>query len=92
MEAKHTPGPWRTGGANRLMVYANGWAVADAKIFHPHTDADQAEANAALIAAAPDLLAACKAALDLLTTLGKHDATTGDALEAAIARAEGRNA
>ena len=51
-----------------------------------------AEAN--LIAAAPDLLAACKVALSWATdedakSLGRHrDAFPGDALRAAIARAE----
>ena len=63
--ARHTPGPWRvhTGSANafrcatdRIIVNALGDSVA----YLPFTD----EPAAALIAAAPDLLAACKSVLD----------------------------
>jgi hypothetical protein len=65
--AKHTPGPWTIGEPQVHMM--SGWqfypigptgnAIAVASIQDAHSDA-----NAALIAAAPDLLAACEVLLD----------------------------
>jgi hypothetical protein len=65
--AAHTPGPWNAGDGKQngtsLMVYCNdslGSRVADcSNSGHGITDA-QDEANARLIAAAPDLLALAK--------------------------------
>lgn len=59
--SKHTPGPWRTKlYEDVLEVYANvngpGWLVAQWE-----SPDDNDKANARLIAAAPDLLAACQA-------------------------------
>lgn len=57
----HTPGPWHVGMRPGPMIYAKdgGWvARCDLSLM-----SDQA-ANARLIAAAPDLLAACEAMLD----------------------------
>ena len=35
MSDKHTPGPWHTGGKDGRIVYAaDGFAVADATVFH----------------------------------------------------------
>lgn len=62
MSTKHTPGPWR-----RVDCYiyggppGTGSHVADASPFGPMADAGVADANARLIAAAPDLLAALEA-------------------------------
>jgi len=54
--SKHTPGPWHVGGAHGRIVYAaNRYAVANAATYHGRHDD---EANARVIAAAPDLLAA----------------------------------
>ena len=59
----HTPGPWQpsTFGFNRLEV----WAGHDARIciVDNFLDVGVAEANARLISAAPDLLAALEAAV-----------------------------
>ena len=64
MENKHTPGPWEyektashTNGREYFIVYhqENG-VVADM----PYNHIKNAEANARLIAAAPELLEACK--------------------------------
>ncbi len=64
-DAKHTPGPWHLNGTS-------AWADSckdRGSIFTcqlrtgTHIPADQNEANARLIAASPDLLAACKTAL-----------------------------
>jgi len=57
---------------------------------------DDAEEKARLISAAPNLLAACQSALDVLENMTTHEFQTGadkhvrDTLAAAIARAEGR--
>ena len=64
-EAKHTPGPWivqskLSGSENhrgfRIMDAPNAWALADVQ--PGDSDGDLGRANARLIAAAPDLLAA----------------------------------
>ena len=63
MTTKHTPGPWRTNDHNTLQIIDH----------HPYTIATvaatadrEAVANARLLAAAPELLAACVAAAELL--------------------------
>jgi len=69
MNTKHTPGPWHVGdlaapnlaGRNALVYAPSGYAVADAKIFHCKFGVPEMEANARLIAAAPDLLEALEA-------------------------------
>ena len=58
----HTPGPWKaiTGGADAKVVCPDGrsFLIGDI-IYH-----DENKANANLIAAAPELLAALKALMD----------------------------
>jgi hypothetical protein len=55
----HTPGPWKTRGVG---IYGSGVQIAEACSMKQRPgstlQADQAAANARLIAAAPDLLAA----------------------------------
>jgi hypothetical protein len=65
----HTPGPWEVIDNNRkgdLYIGAkndvNAFAIAN--IILPLIDSATVRANASLIAAAPDLLAACQAALE----------------------------
>ena len=94
--ARHTPGPWRvhTGSANafrcatdRIIVNALGDSVA----YLPFTD----EPAAALIAAAPDLLAACIQAESVLRVFRECSVLKAGApdteakLRAAILKAEG---
>ena len=94
METKRTPGPWHTGGHGNTIIYAaDGWAVADVKVYHNrHNGYGETQANARLIAAAPDLLDALEAvkawdvsnlALDIPLEIRKQ-------MQAAIAKAEGR--
>lgn len=80
--SKHTPGPWHADGpmicANGTTIDVDGWVVAQitrdfetTSRFTRHIRGGplEADANAALIAAAPQLLDACKAqhqAIDLL--------------------------
>lgn len=93
-EAKHTPGPWTVSvwhdgrDGTTPCIMASGATVAKIHVA-PITPPPEADANARLIAAAPELLAACKLALE----------TVGDMTEAeqrrqivrkAIAKAEGR--
>lgn len=61
-ESKFTPGPWHVGDGNETIVYdANRWAIASATTFHRKHEDGSSEANAKLIAAAPELLEALEA-------------------------------
>ena len=89
-EVKHTPGPWERVGSG---VYANSGREI---IFGRHNtrsaDYDEREANAALIAAAPDLLAALKEtaqlAQEMLSDRARSDRTgMGELLARQAARA-----
>jgi hypothetical protein len=71
MSAKHTPGPWKAGTARRssnfgdMAAFVHGPGPAKiAKVWSgdpsDETNGNKAEANARLIAAAPDLLEALK--------------------------------
>lgn len=58
----HTPGPWKLTGWTATDFY--GWTVECDQRFQLHAESAESEANAYLIAAAPDLLEALEAALD----------------------------
>lgn len=91
----HTPGTWKIGdttyprsvwGVGEIPVYAdlpNGHWQTLARL--PGTG-PVTEANARLIAAAPDLLAACRIAAEYSSL----DGDDSRAIRAAIAKAEGR--
>lgn len=99
--AKSTPGPWKAddnygcrairGGKSGTHKQAQYYEVACTVGLNNEAED---EANARLIAAAPDLLVACKAALVRLERL--DDAGTGEhspaylQVQAATAKAEGR--
>lgn len=83
----HTPGPWRIFEMNTIVTDKGGYSIAEVTMVDfdplwkkwngsdPYT-VDNWEANAHLIAAAPELLEACEvlANLDLTPTLeGKND-------------------
>lgn len=61
----HTPGPWTACKRHFWIVYSDVGDVRIAECGVP--DSRVAEANARLIAAAPDMLAACRACSDLIT-------------------------
>ena len=102
MDAKHTPGPWQIGLTVRNSVaidailpspHDDGERCAVAHIVAiPHRQSPETgEANACLIAAAPDLLAALEQALALIEGEGL-DELHGDCAEVArgaISRAKG---
>jgi hypothetical protein len=83
--SKHTPGPWEIDTRHGLAVGPCRIRMSDSP-----TAASMAAkmADARLIAAAPDLLAACHAIFD---HYDETDLMTGDieTLRAAIAKAEG---
>lgn len=82
---KHTPGPWEATEigviAPTITSHSNFYVAA---LIDPDNAEDKA--NARLIAAEPDLLAACKAALPALREI---EADAEATVLAAIARAEG---
>lgn len=67
-EAKHTPGPWTVTG-QKEYAYQIGIGVVTDRGIDPiaaaYGDGEAAKANAQLIAAAPDLLAACQQMLSM---------------------------
>lgn len=96
-EQEHTPGPWQVGcrldarvfdaeAANILLITGPRWDVAYAA--HLATDGNSAEqeANAKLIAAAPDLLALLQELVDIEGPQPGH-VTWANKVKAAIAKA-----
>ena len=78
MTIKHTPGPWQINNFDPFQVCdADGEARGCAAIAVMHGTAKEKRANARLIAAAPELLAALECLLgdieqDMLTDRGAH--------------------
>jgi hypothetical protein len=97
---KPTPGPWRVGSNDPTRVYSergNERLVAECRA--TGEDLSEAYANAHLIAAAPNLLAACRTAYARLNRFGDQDnfahggeGTLQGILWAAILEAEGDDA
>jgi len=69
MSSKHTPGPWKICYDNDTGpndgCFRQWWQVGPAQV-NIGSDHEEAEANARLIAAAPELLDACRALLCML--------------------------
>jgi hypothetical protein len=92
---KHTPGPWVV-HFSRAQVDAfdgeDGQPLPVCKLLWPTTERSEAETyvNAKLIAASPDLLAACKRALAVFRAQGESTRRGNvlAALEDAISKAE----
>jgi len=99
METKHTPGPWWVGEEDSFdgiaVMYRDGM-VPVANVQTGYTDRNS-EANARLIAAAPDLLAACVSlsSMEIFTESAADDdiciitVATVRKIRAAIAKATG---
>ena len=86
--AQHTAGPWTTGGTARGIYCRDQYMIASAHSMAWMTDPEkESVANAHLIAAAPDLLAALKSAVELLSEA--WHIKTIESARAAIARSEG---
>jgi len=88
---KHTPGPWKASPLGRIYAPGYGWEGAEIahvqfKALDTQTfDTLQSEANARLIAAAPEMLEALKVALSADPNLANHGY-----YKRVIAKAEGR--
>lgn len=83
-ETKHTPGKWRHGNQDKSVIYdENGFGIA---VVSQVGDLRECEANAHLIAAAPDLLARLEV-LEGWISDHVQQTTTGYALELADTRA-----
>ena len=94
----HTPGPWRVGRklSNCVVVTAEGKDIGTVSI-NKYTDNAINEANARLIATAPELLAALKTLVGLLDVQADEMEEAGiailperEAARAIIDKAEGR--
>ncbi|HKB54226.1 MAG TPA: hypothetical protein VKD22_09510 [Ramlibacter sp.] len=78
----HTPGPWTADEFDEDQTCV--WSAGGILVCHACTVDAEGEANARLVAAAPDLLEACRLALP--HHQGGHS-KVGAALRAAIAKA-----
>ncbi len=95
MTTKHTPGPWVADGC--VIEHFDAPLKFDIAVTRQHLiwtpDTEHAEANARLIAAAPELLEACKLAADALSTRDAIALGIGRdaflALVAAVGKAQG---
>lgn len=108
--AKHTPGPWELGPDIRSrgdlvyrMVLAGKKRLCAVSVYggragtnQPTFSEEEVVANGHLVAAAPDLLAACEAVLPIIESLdsakeeGDDDEPLAAQLRAAIAKAKGK--
>jgi hypothetical protein len=101
MDTKHTPGPWSIQGQWQLKTDTGEWVDAECVeapkwgIIGAWVDAscDEAAANARLVAAAPELLEACKSMLSSGGLIGdRPDVLSAvQKLRRAVAKAEGRD-
>jgi hypothetical protein len=93
--SEHTPGPWRVAFGNRLEIHGPkdeiGWPKSIVYNAGLCTD-EEAQANARLIAAAPELLAACIDALEVEEQMAQcPDSELASRLRAVITKAKGEN-
>lgn len=86
---KHTPGPWHVGGPNKCTIYdKHGQRLANSfeGVMATQRTDSECEANARLIAAAPELLDALVNLLPLISPLKAESQQVANA-SAAIAKA-----
>ena len=89
----HTAGPWELCNKGDYGDFDGNSRVIlgdDRRLAVVHVSDDETDANARLIAAAPDLLEACKDALDALYHAEDTMEPLRESLRAAISKAEGR--
>ena len=93
MSAQHTPGPWAYNGATDIYSVDAGFTICE--LYREYLITGQAQANARLIAAAPELLEALekllrafdRTGIKLASLSGKPTAT--DNARAAITKTKG---
>ncbi len=87
----HTPGPWRYMSGTHSLYDGDGRAVA--LVYGPRgIDCSRRDANARIIAAAPELLEALKEMLSAWDEDPAYGAASADKARAAIAKATGGEA
>ena len=86
-ETQYTPGPWSLRPAQGI-TYITSSAGIICTIYHRRSDESDlvAQANSQIISAGPELLEGAKA---LIEKLGDNGGAEGEALQNAIAKAEG---
>lgn len=85
----HTPGPWTIVGADG---YALGiWSATGEDVVSESGRAPMRQEDASLIAAAPELLEACRSALEYFTETFKSPEVVAAELRTALAKAEGKS-
>ena len=106
-ETKHTPGPWHNGqgphNRSREIFGPSGWLIADCRT--NQRSIKEEEANARLIAAAPEMLEALLEALKVVEIASRYCPKSikntdrfsllnieANSIRAAIAKAEGGEA
>lgn len=95
METKNTPGPWRyytKPQPNGCPIVGDTKGMMVAMLAHTINESDQketAEANAALISAAPDLLSACEEFVRKCDSGEARSTRSYKQMKAAIAKATG---
>lgn len=95
MDTKHTPGPWSVskskhmGGEHVVATLAEDRDDRALVVHAPHGNADQDDANAYLIAAAPELLAALQRYVNCDKARDVSGDTPARQARAAIAKATG---
>lgn len=89
----HTQGPWKydinPNEPEAIIVDCEGYTVVELSAIENTTCASDLEANARLIAAAPDLLQAIYTARKLLLDVGVISCDAYRQIDAAIAKAKG---
>jgi hypothetical protein len=104
-DSKHTPGPWGVDGTNALGAYGvwtdyavnpghdgAGYPVQVCSVRVGGENSrprEERDANARLISASPDLLAACKEALRICRIVRPSEQAVALAIEKAEEKAEG---
>lgn len=99
-KSKHTPGPWEIVGVyfeddkGLLAITAGSRKKTGVCLLSKYKNTSEASATAMLIAAAPDLLEACKTALASMQRYGIEQGSKEEKevliIEQAVAKAEGR--
>ena len=93
---KHTPGPWHYGGHTNIYAYyqrelLHSRVVACVPAAEVDGGKKERQANARLIAAAPDLLDALNRVMQEWNERKHLTLATRQAIDAAISKAEGRS-
>ena len=90
----HTPGPWRSTHYNAVLKSCNFFAIEaedhTGMIAEVDDDTKDAEANARLIAAAPEMKQALGELLEWATLMGGWDSPAWERAQRAYNKAEGR--